>query len=130
MYLDKYKALAYQSPLGQIITLKVKHDWNSWVDLLKRNNIPKTFKRLGYAKSEECCAEDIYAAAIWGYGVSNWLEGQNDPMNFCVKNFFKGAQNQKVQQLKYTNNTPIWFYLLDQWLESECRDILSLTEKI
>lgn len=130
MYMDKYKALAYQSPIGKIIALKVKQDWDSWVKLLERNKIPETFNQLGYAKDAASCAEDIYAAAIWGYGVSNWLEGQKDPMNFCVKNFFKGAPNGPMKQLKYSNNTPIWFYLLDQWLESLCRDILSLTEKI
>lgn len=130
MYMDKYKALAFQSPLGKILTLKVEANWNDWINLLERNNIPQTFKRLGYTKDAACCPEDIYAAAIWGYGVSNWLEGQKDPADFCAKNFFKGNRKADSGQLRYVNNTPIWFYLLDQWLESLCRDILSLTEKI
>lgn len=131
MYLDKYKALAYQSPLGKILSLKVEQDWDSWIFLLEKNNIPTIFKNLGYPKPPECCPRDIYAAAIWGYGVSGWLEGQKVPMDFCVKNFFTGGSyNKNTAQYKYVNNTPLWFYLLDQWLEKQCSDILSLHEKI
>lgn len=131
MYLDKYKALAFQSPIGNIIAQKVAQEWDSWIKLLEKNNIPKIFKKCGYTKPLECCPKDIYAAAIWGYGVSGWIEGQRDPLDFCCKIFFSGHKisTMNTSGLLVMNKTPIWFYLLDQWLEKLCRDLLSQIQK-
>ena len=133
MYMDKYKALAFQSPYGKLLDAKVKQNWNQWLIILDRNNIHKIFCNYGYTHSRESCASDIYAAAIWGYGVSGWVEGQNGPERFCIANFFSGRTDSYLKRFRGMNGTPLWFYLLDQWLESLCRDlcndILSLSQK-
>lgn len=134
MYTDKYKALAFQSPYGKLLDAKVKQNWNQWLIILDKNNIHRIFCNYGYTHSRESCASDIYAAAIWGYGVSNWLEGQNDPEDYSVKFFFKGHADMNLRRFRGPNNTPLWFYLLDSWLESLWeglrRDYLSLGQKI
>lgn len=133
MFYDKYKALAYQSPLGVLLDAKAKQQWDSWEDLIARNHIFTVFKRYGYSGTLKSCAEDIYTAAIWGYGVSGWIEGQNGPERFCIANFFSGRTDSYLKRFRGMNGTPLWFYLLDQWLESLCRDlcndILSLSQK-
>lgn len=124
MYLNKYKHLAVQSPLGLLINLKAETDWDSWINLLQKNRIIDQLQRRGYQGTLEDCAVDIYAAAIWGYGVSDWKEGQKDPSDFIVKNFFKGRRYSNDMLLIGPGGTPLCFYLLDVWLESLCQDII------
>lgn len=131
---DKYVALAYQNPYGVLLQEKVTSCWDSWKKLIETQGIYKTFCRYGYTESLERCAQDIYAAAIWGYGVSNWIEGQKDPEEFSRLNFFHGCQDKYLARFRGPNNIPTWFYLLDNWLENLClelsQDILSLNRKI
>lgn len=133
MYKDKYIALAYKTPYGLLLQEKIDSSWKQWESMLTQYKIYETLVKNGYTRPRECCPGDIYAAALWGYGVSNCKEGQKDPVEFLCEKFFTGDSDSKRPVFRSVRGMSLPFFLLDEWLERLSRslgkDILSLTDK-
>lgn len=133
MYRDKYIALAYKTPYGLLLQEKIDNEWTQWESLVSKYKIYDTLVAGGYTRSRECCPGDIYAAALWGYGVSDCKEGQKDPIDFLCKKFFTSDLGVRQPIFHSVRGMTLPFFLLDEWLERLSRalgrDILSLTDK-
>lgn len=125
MYTDKYKAIAWHSPVGNALEKLVKEHWQEWITIVENSGIYKKYKRMNFSGVPDSCAYSIYIDALWGYGAQGWEIGSKDPVNYVLNKYQNQLKIPRDTAIKFNligpENTPIEFWYLDQWLESLCK---------
>ena len=85
---EKYIALAYQQPKGQLLQQLVELHWEDWCDIVLRAPWKTYWKKSKYWKQQNVTPSDllctvggcgsvpltVFSAAVWGFGVEEWLK--------------------------------------------------------
>lgn len=100
---EKYRALAGGSPAGKVLQILVDEHWLEWLELVENAPWLRSWTRSPlYVKKSETAqgvdgtdlpsgemvdgaarykqrkiASAIYAEAVWGYGMADWLRGKH-----------------------------------------------------
>lgn len=110
--MDKYSALALQSPLGLVLQALVDKNWYSWVQIVDKMFYPKYVDK-GYTGSAEGLARIIYSAVVWHHGFEQIVSPLSSQQLFdCVF----GADGR----VKASSRTALEYVFLDRWLERLC----------
>lgn len=149
---EKYRALAYGSPQGKVLQTLVDTHWIEWLEIVeaapwlrswtrsplyvRKQNIQavivdnpsgKTLPNAAYFKQYKI-ANAIYSNAVWGYGLSDWLRGENAVAKTALRTIYKLQNLARPNPLRnYTWDDKIYrgcgilipceFGELDRWLE-------------
>lgn len=142
---EKYTALAYQQPRGALLQQLIEEHWDDWCSIVAKAPWKTYWKKSKYWKqqcvtpSDMLCLVDgcgtipltVYSAAVWGFGIEEWLkmtgrkarspvyeilklQGVKDPRtimnrkNMWDEKLFRGCGMQ----------LPAEFGDLDRWLET------------
>ena len=82
--MDKYSALALQSPLGLVLQALVDKNWYSWVQIVDKMFYSKYVDK-GYTGSAEGLARIIYSTVVWHHGFEQIVSPLSSQQLFdCV----------------------------------------------
>ena len=124
--MDKYSALALQSPMGLVLQALVDKDWYSWVQTVDKKFYSKYVDK-GYGGSAEGLARIIYSAVVWHHGFEQIVSPLSSQQLFdCV--FGVGADGAgslsdsdgRVKAGGASSRTALEYVFLDRWLERLC----------
>ena len=159
---EKYRALAGGNPAGYMLSVLVDKHWLEWLELVENAPWLRSWTRSPlYVKKGETApgvdgtdlpsgemvdgaarykqrkiAQAIYAEAVWGYGMADWLRGKHNKATADAKTKTNPALRTiyNLQNLRYPNSSrnytwddkiyrgcgllvPCEFGELDRWLE-------------
>lgn len=73
----KYQDIAFSTPAGIRLARKVDDAWHEWVDKVENAGWLRNFSRSkffsGGTPDIQGIARAIYVAAVWGFGVDEWV---------------------------------------------------------
>jgi hypothetical protein len=123
--MDKYSALALQSPLGLVLQALVDKNWYSWVQIVDKMFYPKYVDK-GYTGSAEGLARIIYSAVVWHHGFEQIVSPLSSQQLFdCVfgadgVGADADADAGGAGRVKASSRTALEYVFLDRWLERLC----------
>lgn len=125
--MDKYSALALQSPMGLVLQALVDKDWYSWVQTVDKMFYSKYVDK-GYGGSAEGLARIIYSAVVWHHGFEQIVSPLSSQQLFdCVfgaggaGGAGAGAEDDgRVKAGGASSRTALEYVFLDRWLERLC----------
>lgn len=128
--MDKYSALALQSPMGLVLQALVDKDWCSWVQTVDKMFYSKYVDK-GYGGSAEGLARIIYSAVVWHHGFEQIVPPLSSQQLFDCVFGADGADgdgsagslsdsNGRVKAGGASSRTALEYVFLDRWLERLC----------
>lgn len=73
----KYQDIAFSTPAGIRLARKVDDAWSEWVDEVANAGWLRNFSRSKFFSGDgtgvEGIARALYIAAVWGFGVDEWV---------------------------------------------------------
>lgn len=113
----KYKQIAASNPSIHTQTEKIKSNWNEWVLIVGRSGIYKKYTNMGYKKSIDDCAKDIYTIAVWSLGVLRLLPASDDLQKTILNFYHQVGLKVSSKSIPMISGLPHEIYFLDVWLE-------------